>query len=132
MKFRYNVFNFSTAMVFVAAFFCLMLYYIAEFMFYPAMAFFAAGFGLLSAILIKFRKKYLADLEQKQEVLVMERTMNDDGETFVMRDQKQDKKERKKRRHQKFQQLLPIIFSIAASAFFTYLLISTLVVNLIK
>ena len=132
MKLKYNVLNLSTAIVFVLAFFCLMLYYIASFMFYPAMILFAGGFGMLSAILIKYRKKRLAELEQAQEVLVMERTMNDDGETFVMRDQKADKKERKKKRRQKREQILPIIFSIFASAFFVYLFISTLIVNLTK
>ena len=129
MKFKYNVFNFSTAMVFVGAFFCLMLYYLATFMFYPAMLLFAIGFGMLSAILIKYRKKSIADLEQKQEVLVMERTMNDDGEVFVMRDQAADKRERKKRRRQKRQQLYPIIFSILASCLFVYFFISTLIVR---
>ena len=132
MKLRYDLLNLLTAISFVLAFFCLMLYYITAFMFYPAMLFFAGGFGMLSAILIKYRKKRIADLEQAQEVLVMERTMNDDGETFVMRDQKADKKERKKRRRQKWQQLLPIIFSILASAFFAYLFIRTIILSLIK
>ena len=111
MKFRYDVFNFSTAMIFVGAFFCMMLNYITAFMFYPAMVLFSVGFGMLSAILIKYYKKRLADIEQAQEILVMERTMNDDGETFVMRDLNADKKERKKRRRQKREQFLPIIFS---------------------
>ena len=132
MKLKYNLFNFLTAMVFVLAFFCLMLYYITAFMFFPAMFLFAGGFGMLAAILIKYRKKRIAELEQAQEVLVMERTMNDDGETFVMRDQKADRKERKKKRRQKWQQLLPIIFSILASAAFVYMFVARLIVTIIK
>lgn len=92
-------------------------------MFYPAMLFFAGAFGCLSAILIKARKKRLAELDQAQEVLVMERTMNDDGETFVMRDQRADKKERRKKRRQKWGQLMPIVFSIIASAFFAVMFV---------
>lgn len=123
MKFRYNAFNFSTAMVFVGAFMCLMLHYLTYFMFYPAMLLFAGGFGMLTAILVKYRKRHLEEIEQAQEVLVMERAVNDDGETFVMRDPSLDKKERKKRRRQKREQLLPIIGSGLASLVFLVLFV---------
>ena len=127
MKFRYNIFSFITAIMFVLAFFCVMLSYATNFMFYPAMAFFEAGFVMLSIKLIKEYSGQKENMEQKEDVIVMELASGEDGEAYVM---SQDKKKKRYRRSASFDKLLPIIFSILAAALFAYLFISTIISHL--
>ena len=132
MKFRYNKFYFATAIVFVLAFLCLMFSYLTNAMFYPAMALFCAGFVLLSIAFIKLFNKQNAELAARQDELVMERTVNDGGETYVLQDSANDKKAKRQKSRQKFDRLMPAIFCIASAVLFAYLLMSTIVVNLMK
>jgi ABC-type transport system involved in cytochrome bd biosynthesis fused ATPase/permease subunit len=127
MKFKYNIFNFITAIAFVLAFLCLMFSYATQIMFYPSMVFFEVGFVMLS---VKLIQNYLAkqnELSQQQETIVMELLSGEDGETYVMQDEKKDKKARRKKRAQKFDRLFPSIFSILAAALILYMLISSIV-----
>lgn len=131
MKFRYNKFYFATAVIFVFAFLSLMFSYLTTAMFYPAMVLFCAGFVMLSITFLKIYKKQTIEMEQRQEMLVMERSVNDGGETYVMQDATLDKKQKRKKRRQNFDRLLPAIVCIVISAVFAYLLISTFVVKVI-
>ena len=127
MKFKYNIFNFISAIDFVLAFLCLMFSYATQIMFYPSMVFFEVGFVMLS---VKLIQNYLAkenELSQQQETIVMELLSGEDGETYVMQDEKKDKKARRKKRAQKFDRLFPSIFSILAAALILYMLISSIV-----
>lgn len=125
MKFRYNIFNFVTAIMFVLAFVCVMVSYATYFMFYPAMLFFEAGFVMLSIRLIKSYGEKKENMEQKEEVIVMELASGEDGEAYVMKQDKANKKRRKS--NGSFDRLLPIIFTILASVLFMYLLVSTII-----
>lgn|SRR5574344_807630 len=128
MKFKYNVFNFVTSIIFMLAFLCLMLSYITSIMFYPTMALFCAGFVMLSIRFIKNYNKQNVQLEQKQETIVMELSSGEDGEKYVMQDDNSSKKARRKKRIDKFDRFLPSLFMIFASILFLYLLVSRIVV----
>ena len=128
MKFRYDIFSFVTAIMFVLAFLCVMFSYATSFMFYPAMVFFEAGFVMLSIKLIKEYAAKRENMEQKEDVIVMELASGEDGEAYVM--QQNNSKKKHRRRNINFDSLLPAIFSILASLLFVYLLISTIVSHL--
>ena len=130
MKFRYNIFNFITAMCFVLAFLSLMFSYITYFMFYPAMAFFATGFVLLSVRLVKNYVSNKDKIEEQTEAIEMELASGVDGETYVMKAETNDKKARRRMRSLSFQKLLPSMLSIAASCLFIFLLISSIITNI--
>ena len=127
MKFRYNVFNFVTAMIFVLAFLCLMISYASEYLFYPTFALFSAGFVMLSIRLIK---NYVVQKDSEQEsadAIVMELARTDDGETYVMQDEKKDKKLRKKIKKNRLDKLMPIILCIICALIFAYMLVSCII-----
>lgn len=127
MKFKYNIFNFVTAIVFLLAFLSLMFSYLTSFMYYPAIIFFLAGFVMLS---IRFVKNYIKQkklLDEQQDAIVMELASGQNGETYVMSDPKADKKQAKRRSRRNFEMLLPSIFTILISLIFVYLLISSII-----
>ena len=127
MKFRYNIFNFSTAIVFLMAFLCLMCYYLTPFMYIPALVLFCAGFIMLSVCLIKSYIKKNKLTEDQQEAIIMELAQGEDGDRYVMLDAKHDKKQKRKNRFAKFDRLLPVILSMLVAGMFIYLLIRSLV-----
>lgn len=125
MKFRYNIFNFTIAVMFVLAFLCVMLSYATFFMFYPAIVFFEAGFVMLSIRFIKNYNDNKDSVEQKEDIIIMELASGENGEEYVMKQEKSNKKH--KRRNGSFDKLLPVLFSIFASVLFVYLFVSTLI-----
>ncbi|MBR4123979.1 MAG: hypothetical protein IKR12_00215 [Clostridia bacterium] len=127
MKFRYNIFSFVTAIMFVLAFLCVMVSYATYFMFYPAMIFFEAGFVMLSIKLIKDYSSKKENMEQKEDVIVMELASGEDGEAYVMQ---QDKKKKRRKSNANFDRLLPAIFSILAAVLFVYLFISSIITHI--
>lgn len=127
MKFRYNVFNFITAISFVLAFLCLMFSYATHIMFFPSMIFFEVGFVMLSIILIKNYIAKQKEVNQMQDAIVMELASGENGETYVMQDEKKDKKSKRKKRSQKFDRLLPSIFTILAAGLILYMVISSFI-----
>ena len=126
MKFKFNIFGFVTALIFVMAFLCLMISYATEIMFYPALLFFEAGFVMLSVIAIRDYLSKTDDLDQQRETIVMELASGENGETYVMKEEKNDRKARRKTRSQKFEKLLPSILCVSAAVLFLYLLINTI------
>ena len=126
MKFRYNIFSFVTAIMFVLAFLCIMVSYATYFMFYPAMVFFEVGFVMLSIKLIKDYSAKKENMEQKEDAIVMELASGEDGEAYVMQ---QDKKKKRRKSNANFDSILPVIFSIMAAVLFVYLLISSIIAH---
>ena len=127
MKFRYNILNFTTAIVFLVAFICVMLSYLTQYMFIPALVLFGAGFILLSvSLIISFIKRNKL-AEDQQEAIIMELAQGEDGDRYVMLDEKQDKKQKRKRRFANFDRLLPIILSVGISCAFVFMLIRAII-----
>ena len=129
MRFKFNIFSLVTAVLFVLAFLCLMFSYLTQFMFYPAMIFFEGAFVMLSIIFVRSYISKADDINQRQEAIVMELASGEDGEKYVMQDDRQDKKARRRRRSEKFEKLLPSIFSILGCVLFLYLFISSIVAH---
>ncbi len=127
MKFRYNKLNFSIAIIFILAFLCLMFSYATSFMYIPAMLFFAVGFSMLSYVFLKNYIVLQKEIEQRQETIVMELASGEDGETYVMQDETNNKKMRRRKRSQRFERLLPSIFCIVVAVFMAYMLISSII-----
>ena len=127
MRFKYNRLNFITSIIFVVAFLCLMLSYVTSFLYVPAMLFFAAGFVMLSFIFVKGYIATQKEIEQRQEAIVMELASGEDGETYVMQDESNNKKMRRRKRSQSFERLLPSIFSVVVALFMIYMFISSFI-----
>ena len=127
MKFKYNLFNFVTAIMFVLAFLCLMVSYATQYMYIPTMVFFEAGFVMLSYILIKSGLKKQQEQDERQEVIVMQLAEGEDGESYVMQSSKQDKKIKRKRRSQLLERYMPAIFAILAAGLIMYMLVSSII-----
>ena len=126
MKFRYNIFNLITAIMFILAFLSLMISYATSIMYYFAMTFFVAGFSMLSVILMKAYLKQKGKDENVADPIIMQLSGGVDGEAYVMADEKQNRRERNRKRTQQFDRLLPFIFSVLLSGLFVFLLIKSI------
>lgn len=128
MKFKYNIFNLITASIFVLAFLSLMISYATSFIYYVAIVLFAAGFAMLSIILMK---RYIKNknIDEAEAPIVMELSGGVDGETYVMMDETKDKQAKKRKFGQAIEKLLPFIFSSLASLLFLILFIRKLIVG---
>ena len=128
MKFKYNIFNLVTASIFVLAFLSLMISYATSFIYYVAIVLFAAGFAILSIILMK---RYIKNknIDEAEAPIVMELSGGVDGETYVMMDETKDRQAKKRKFGQTIEKLLPFIFSSLASLLFLILFIRKLIVG---
>ena len=128
MKFKYNIFNLVTASIFVLAFLSLMISYATSFIYYVAIVLFAAGFAMLSIILMQ---RYIKNknIDEAEAPIVMELSGGVDGETYVMMDETKDKQAKKRKFGQTIEKLLPFIFSSLASLLFLILFIRKLIVG---
>ena len=127
MKFKFSVFNLIIGISFLLAFVCILMSYLTPFMYYPAMVLFALAFVLVSIKLIQNYVKQNKANEEKQDAIIMELAMGEDGEKYVMQDEKKQKKLVKQKRKQNFERLLPPIVTIAFSCLFLYLFVSSLI-----
>lgn len=127
MKIKFSKFSTIMASLFLVAFLCLMLSYITAFLYYPTLAFFCAGFVMLSIALLKRYLNQKNLYEENQDAIVMELAQGPDGETYVMQSPKQSKKQRNQKRRQNFDRLLPFIVSVVISCAFIYFLIASIV-----
>ena len=125
MKLKFSLFGLVDAVTFVLAFLCLMFSYLTEVMFLPAMFLFACAFGILTYILFVVSLKHQKEIDEKQEVIVMELAEGENGETYVMQDQKKEKKQRRKKRMQKFDRVIPSLLSGVVTVFMLYMFIAS-------
>ena len=126
MKFKFNVLNLSTAVVFLLAFVSLMASYATQVMYYVAICFFIVGFSLLAVVLMKLYLKKNSEEDNPNDAIIMHLSGGADGETYVMADESQNKAEKKKKRAQKFDKLLPFLFCVLIDALFIFLFIKSL------
>jgi len=127
MKFKYNVFNFVNAIVFVVAFICLMTSYATHFMYYPTLLLFEAGFVMLSYTLFKSGIAKQAEQDERQEVIVMQLADGEDGETYVMQSDKLNKKAKRRKWSQNIERFMPAIFTIIISVLIMAMLIGSVI-----
>ncbi|HBB45132.1 MAG TPA: hypothetical protein DCZ34_03320 [Clostridiales bacterium] len=127
MKNRFNIFNLSTAIVFLVAFIFLMLSYITQIMFLPATVMFCAGFIMLSVALIKAYLEYQKTQKEVSDAIEMDAASGPDGAEYVMETEKSSKKKRKAKKYNNFDRLLPIILCLVAAGLFVYLMIRAFV-----
>ena len=127
MKFKFSTFNLIIGLAFILAFVSIMLSYITQYMYYPAMVLFAAAFVMLSVRLIQNYIKQSHITEEKQDAIIMELAMEDGGEKYVMQDAKKQRKIAKQHRRQNFERLIPSIVSVAFACVFIYLLVMAII-----
>ena len=127
MKFKFGVFNTIISATFMLAFLCLMFSYLSSVMYYPAMVLFFAGFVMLSVALLRRYLKQTWMFEEKQDAIVMELAMGQDGEKYVMQSAKQQKKQRRQQRLKNFDRLTPFLICVVVSCGFAYLLINEII-----
>ena len=65
--------------------------------------------------------------EEKQDAIVMELAMGQDGEKYVMQSAKQQKKQRRQQRLKNFDRLTPFLICVVVSCGFAYLLINEII-----
>ena len=129
MKFKYNLFNLITAIVFVLSFLSLMISYATSFMYYVALVLFMAGFVMLSIVFMKSYLKQRVEDENASDEIIMRLSGGIDGEAYVMADEKQNKKERAKNRTRHFDKLLPFIFCVVIVGLFMFMFIRALIIK---
>ena len=127
MKFKFSVFNLIICVAFVLAFVFILLSYLTPFMYIPATVMFCVAFVMLSIRLIQNYIKQTGITQEKEDAIIMELAMGEDGEKYVMQDAKKQKKLAKQQRRQNFDRLLPSIVSVAFSCLFVYLLVSSII-----
>lgn len=106
---KFSKYTWITLAIFAFAFLCVMFNTIWSVLVYPALVLIIVGLILLT---IKFamqaNKKFKHD-EMVQQELIMELSVTDEGEQYVLNDKSQ-KKYKKALRREKFNGLMPAIF----------------------
>ena len=127
MKFKFSVFNLIIGVAFILAFVCILLSYLTQYMYYPAMAFFAGAFVMLSIRIMQNYIKQNHITAEKQDAIIMELAMEEDGEKYVMQNEKKQKNIAKQHRRQNIERLLPFAMSVLCAGLFIYLFVSSIV-----
>ena len=119
---KFSKFTWATIAVFVLAFLCVMFNTVWSVLVYPALALIIVGLIMLT---IKFamqaNKKFKHD-EMVQQELIMELSVTDEGEQYVLNDKSQ-KKHKKALRREKLNGLMPAIFCGLMAGIMLFLLI---------
>lgn len=124
MKFKYNILNFTTSIIFVVAFICLLFTYLTDVMIYVTLGVFTVAFGLLTFSLFKTYLKNSINNKSEDSSLEMEISASDDGtETYVMKD---NLKTRAKSRFSNFDKILPALLSLFVTLVFVFLIIKAI------
>ncbi len=123
MKFGFSKMQIAIITMFLFAFISIMLTYVSTISVFFTLAFLVAGFVLLSVVLIKNYNKFKLEQEHKKEELLMELSVTDEGEKYVLKDNPYSKSESREQKARKIDKLIPVVLSISASVLFLYLLI---------
>lgn len=119
---KFSKYTWVTLSVFLLAFICIMFNTVWPVLVYPALVFIIVGLVLLT---IKFamqaNKKFKHD-EMIQQELIMELSVTDEGEQYVLNDKSQ-KKHKKALRREKLNGLMPALFCGIIATVLTFFLI---------
>lgn len=123
MKIGFSKFQIAIISVFLLAFLSIMLTYVNSIFVYFTLGLLTVGFALLSVMLILNYKKFkLEQLHEKQE-LIMELSVSEDGEKYVMANSPYTKSQERELKAKKMDRLVPIILSVLTSLMFLYFFI---------
>lgn len=124
---KFTPLTWSVMITFLLALVAVMLNTVVGAMIYVALALLSVGFTLLSVNLyISYKKKSKED-ERIKEELLMELSVTEDGEEYVIKNDTSSKKYRKILRRERLNKLMPVIFSAVVAALMLFLLIKTII-----
>ena len=124
---KFTPLTWSVMITFLLALVAVMLNTVVGAMIYVALALLSVGFTLLSVnLFISYKKKSKED-ERIKEELLMELSVTEDGEEYVIKNDTSSKKYRKILRRERLNKLMPVIFSAVVAALMLFLLIKTIV-----
>lgn len=123
--FKFSKLSWSIFIAFGLALIFVMFNTLVDAFIYPAMVLFLVGFALLSISLFISASKNIKRQEMVQQELIMELSVTDEGEQYVLNNKKQ-KKFKKALRKEKFNKFLPAIVSLVLALVMTFLLIKSI------
>lgn len=121
--FKFSKYTIATIIVFCLAFLCIMFNTLLVYLIIPALLLLATGTLMIAIKLIKKYKSKKDDYAFNQEEIIMELASTEDGEKYIAEKGSYIKKMKRRLRGAKWDMLIPIIFSLIASALFIGLLI---------
>lgn len=121
--FKFSKLTVATTITFVVALLCVMLNNVWVYFIFPALFLIGAGFVLLTVKLSLGLKQKNSEQELVREELIMELSVSEQGEEYVIKNSSQSKKFRRRQRMEKFNNLLPILVcgTIAGAILFLFL-----------
>lgn len=119
--FKFSKLSWCTFIAFGLALVCIMFNTLLDAMIYPALALLIVGFVLLSINLFIKANKDIKRNEMLQQELVIELSVTDEGEEYVVNDKAQ-KKLKKSLKKDKISKLMPAIMSVVMALLMVFLL----------
>lgn len=123
--FKFSKLSWSIFIAFGLALICVMFNTLVNAFVYPALVLLLVGFVLLSISLFGNASKNIKRQEMVQQELIMELSVTEEGEQYVLNEKKQ-KKFKKALRKEKFNKFLPAIVCVAISLVMAFLLIKSI------
>lgn len=123
--FKFSKLSWSIFIAFGLALICVMFNTLVNAFVYPALVLLLVGFVLLTISLFNTASKNIKRQEMVQQELIMELSVTDEGEAYVLNEKKQ-KKFKKALRKEKFNKFLPAIVCMAISLVIAFLLIKVI------
>lgn len=123
--FKFTKLSWSIFIAFGLALICVMFNTLLDAFVYPALVLLLVGFVLLCISLFKNASKDIKRQEMVQQELIMELSVTDEGEQYVLNEKRQ-KKFKKSLRKEKFNKFLPAIVCMIIALVLTFLLIKSI------
>jgi hypothetical protein len=120
MKIGFSKYQIAIIINFMLAFVSVMLTYVSTVFVYITLGLLTSGFAMLSVQLILNYKKLVREQEHEKQELLMELSVTQDGEKYVMSNSPYTKAQQRELRAKKIDRLLPAILSVSAAVMFLY------------
>ena len=125
--FKFSKLSWAIFISFALSLLCIMFNTLWTPMIYPALVFLGVGFAILGVKLILNTNKKLKEQEFFREELLMELSVTEEGEQYILENGRKTKKYRRQLRMQKFNSYLPAIFSFIIVGGIIFLFVKTII-----
>ena len=123
--FKFSKLSWTIFFSFALSLLCIMFNCLWTPMIYPALVFMGAGFGILGVKFIINTNLKVKEQEFIREELLMELSVTDEGEQYILKNGRKTKKYRRQVRLQKFNSYLPALFCFIVVAVVIFLFVKS-------
>lgn len=121
--FKFSKLTWAIFVTFILSLVCIMFNCLWTPMIYPALILLCTGFILLAISLILNTNKRFKEQEFAREELLMELSVTEEGEQYILENSRKSKKYRRKLRLDKFNSYLPAVFCIVVACVILFLFV---------